>query len=189
MIETKRITLKVLEQSDAGSVLGLLSDPVINKYVMQTFSTLTINNVLQHLMASKPGTQCLPFGIYENESGAFQGIIIVNDIHPINRSACFRYLIVKSDVLRKRYGGEAAYKVANVLFNEMNIRRLHACSVAGNEAIEQVFVRSGFRVEGVAKKEMFLNGSWVDKKYWAVLKKEFKWDVKKEFDWENKTGE
>jgi RimJ/RimL family protein N-acetyltransferase len=177
MIKGNRIVLKILEQQDMQEVFDLLSEPEVSRYLFQGTSEMTVSNVSGMLIQTKPGTQYMAMGIYENDSGGFLGMIVINNIHPVNRDACLRYLVIKPEVWKEGHGLEAGGYMINHLFLEKNIRRIYASAIVDNVVMDDIFKKGGFRHEGTEKKCAFFDGKWVSKKHWAVLKKEFNWEL------------
>ena len=177
MIQGKTVTLKILEQQDMQDVMDLLSDPEVSKYLLQSTAELTINNVSGLLTFTKPGTKYLSMGIYKSDSGEFLGFVVINNIHPVNRDCCLRYLVVKQEVWREGYGLEAGGHIISHLFLEKNLRRIYAQSISENIVMEDIYKMGGFRHEGTEKKAIYINDKWSNRKHWAVLKKEFNWEL------------
>jgi len=176
MIQGNRVTLKVLEQQDMQPLLDLVDNPDVSRLMIYNKADFTVNNIHNLLLQTAPGTQCLSFGIYRNDTGAFIGFVCINDIHPVNRVANLRFLAIDPSCWNEGYAEVAGDGFIRHLFLDRNIRRITATSSAGNETIEAIFRNGGFKHEGTDRKSIFIDGKWTSVKRWGLMKKEFAWD-------------
>jgi len=72
----------------------------------------------------------------------------------------------------KGYGTEAVRLACAYGFREMRLHRIEARVVAGNERSVRVLERSGFRLEGRARKAIPQSGRWVDELHFGLLGRE-----------------
>ncbi len=78
---------------------------------------------------------------------------------------------------------EAAARVAQVGFEEMDLHRVTLRIAVGNRASERVAEKLGFTHEGLLRKEVLVHGVWLDHTLWALLEEEYRALVP---DWEER---
>jgi RimJ/RimL family protein N-acetyltransferase len=69
---------------------------------------------------------------------------------------------------------EAGARVLQVAFEELGLHRVILRVAVGNEASERVADKLGFVREGLLRKEVLVNGVWMDHSLWAMLDEEFR---------------
>lgn len=74
----------------------------------------------------------------------------------------------------KGYATEAIHLIVEHAFNKMNLRKVYAGMVHGNEASKKTFEAVGFHVEGTLRKHFYLNGKYLDCYRMGLLKSEYK---------------
>lgn len=68
---------------------------------------------------------------------------------------------------------EAARLMVSHGFRDLRLHRISAAIVAGNEASKRVVEKLGFVHEGTKRDDAFLDGSYVDREIYAVLREEW----------------
>ena len=69
---------------------------------------------------------------------------------------------------------EAATAVLAVGFEEMGLHRITLRIAVGNVSSERVATKLGFVHEGLLRKEVLVNGKWLDHTLWAMLEEEYR---------------
>lgn len=182
MITGKRVILKPLEQHEIANVLAIIHIPEVSRYLLSDLSGLTASNCLSFLAQTGAGTSCLALGIYEKESLGLIGFAVVNNIHPVHRSAHLRFVAIHPDYWNKRYGADVSYLLIKMLCLEKNIRRITTTTIADHVSMDNVKKRHGFMIEGVERQAVYYNGKWCDLNRWALLRKDIDWDSYTEVD-------
>ena len=176
MIKGDGFYLKYLESVDLASVYELITIPHNAKNIISNIATLTMSNIGSYLSATEMGTTALPMGIFTDK---LVGITIINNIHPVKRSACFSALLINDDYKKTPIPIRAASLIAKYLFTELNLHRIYATTWDGNGTMDRIYEKWGFQLEGIQRHESFIDGEWIDKKLWAVLKDEFNFEFSK----------
>lgn len=101
------------------------------------------------------------------------GIINLHNIDETNHSAETSY------ILCPRYWGkgimtEALKRVLQYAFEEIGINRVQADVFQGNYASDKVLLKCGMRKEGVARKQYYKEGAYIDATQYAILREEWK---------------
>ena len=81
---------------------------------------------------------------------------------------------IRTDEVSKGVATEAAARVLQVGFEELELHRITLRIAVGNVASERVAAKLGFVHEGVLRKEVLVHGEWLDHTLWAMLDEEFR---------------
>lgn len=112
-------------------------------------------------------------GIFVNKDKTHIGNITLQHIDWINRFAEIGILIGNEKYRGKGYSKEAIRLVAEHAFNKLNLRKVYAGMIEGNEISKKAFESVGFKVEGVFRSHFYLNDSYLDCYRLGLLKEEF----------------
>lgn len=100
------------------------------------------------------------------------GNISIWPISRRERSGEVGYWVRTSDT-GNGYATEAATKVLGVGFEEMRLHRITLRIAVGNTPSEKVAQKLGFIHEGLLRKEVLVDGVWLDHTLWAMLEEEY----------------
>jgi RimJ/RimL family protein N-acetyltransferase len=95
-----------------------------------------------------------------------------------DRSALLIYLIGEIEYWGKGLATEAAKLVVDYGFNELNLNKINASTYAPNQSSVKIIENNGFKHELTLRKEIYMNGIYVDILKYSILKKE--WQAIKE---------
>ena len=140
-------------------------------------SDMTQGNCYNYIASTPAGTHAHAYGIYEKTGGELIGFVSITGIHPTNRAAHIKAVAITPLKWNEGYITETAELIASLLFLDKNIRRVSGNSLAGNDASEYIYKKLGFKHEGTERKAVFKSGSFVSRKNWGILKKEFDWSL------------
>ncbi|MAG44432.1 hypothetical protein CL633_00910 [bacterium] len=76
-------------------------------------------------------------------------------------------------IIAKGYGTEALRILMQYLFEEFNLNRISISARANNPRAIRAYQKVGFKIEGIARKDDYFNGEFVDSVLLGVLRKEF----------------
>jgi ribosomal-protein-serine acetyltransferase len=81
---------------------------------------------------------------------------------------------IHSSATGKGVATEAAARVAQVGFEELELHRITLRIAVGNRPSERVAEKLGFTKEGLLRKEVLVRGRWMDHTLWAMLEDEYR---------------
>ncbi|MBA3018319.1 MAG: GNAT family N-acetyltransferase [Desulfobacteraceae bacterium] len=113
-------------------------------------------------------------GIFLTTNSKHIGNITLHQIDWLNKFAEVGIIIGDEESHGKGYAIEAIRLVVEHAFNKMNLRKVYAGMVHGNEASKKAFEAVGFQVEGTLRKHFYLNGKYLDCYRMGLLKSEYK---------------
>ncbi|GAA0433239.1 GNAT family N-acetyltransferase [Agaribacter marinus] len=112
------------------------------------------------------------FGMFLNEEDKLIGTINLFQVKrgPV-QCALIGYVLDKSHN-GKGYMTEAAKLVVDFGFNELKLHRIEAGVMPHNTGSIRVLEKAGFHKEGIAKKNVKINGKWEDHQVLAIINPE-----------------
>jgi ribosomal-protein-alanine N-acetyltransferase len=165
LLEGKKVNLRVVEKED----LLLLKEwknniEFIGKY--QSVSQETMRDLEKQYDEL---TEAKWFFIEKKDCTKI-GII---SYRPVFGTQEIGYAILPSE-RGKGYCTEAVKIMVDYLFLSRDIVRIQAHIDARNEASQKVLEKSGFKKEGIFRKEYFVRGEWRDSCTFSILREEWK---------------
>lgn len=168
------IYLRVLEARDAQDLLNLR---VHNHTFLQPFEPirdaeyLTLEWQLQDIENHQHGAdtdQSYAFGIFLQETDELIGRIAITGISrgPAQHANLGYFLAEEHN--GKGYMTEAVKQCVAFAFRELHLHRIQAGVMPRNLRSGRVLEKAGFRVEGLAKRYIRINGQWEDHILYAI---------------------
>jgi ribosomal-protein-alanine N-acetyltransferase len=109
-----------------------------------------------------------------HDSHGHIGNIALQDISLINRNA--EFAIILGD--RRHWGKGVSKLAAQTLlthgFEKLNLERIHCATAAPNIAMRKLALALAMAEEGCRRRQLFLDGNWVDVIEFGVLRDEFR---------------
>lgn len=68
---------------------------------------------------------------------------------------------------------EAAREVISFGFHKMNLNKIQICHKSNNLPSKRVIEKCGFTYEGTLREYFYMNGGYVDRLYYSILRKEY----------------
>lgn len=169
------VFVRFLEVSDAQALLDL---HVRNRDFFQAFSALrdeqfyTFDQQVKNIQSSlekRELDQQYTFGIFVSETEELAGIVSLTEVLRGPLQSCFIGYF-----LDKRYNGkgmmtEAVRLVVEYAFNELKLHRIEAGVMPHNIPSMRVLEKAGFHKEGIARKNVKINGKWEDHQVLAIV--------------------
>ena len=171
----EQVTVRFLHTEDAAEKLKLEVEnrEFFEAYAMTRypdFYTLPIQKELIEIYEDqKEDDQAYSFGIFENRTGLLVGTIsLVQVMRGPLQSAVLGYALDKKHN-NKGYTTEAVKLVVAYAFRKLALHRIEAGVMPGNEASVRVLEKAGFHKEGIAVKNVQINGEWQDHQVLAII--------------------
>ncbi|WP_239004579.1 GNAT family N-acetyltransferase [Paenibacillus tepidiphilus] len=124
---------------------------------------------IQKQAEARQNDQAYDFGIFTNSDQRLIGTISLFHVMrgPL-QSAIIGYDLAQKHN-GKGYTTEAVRLTVDYGFHQLNIHRIEAGVMTHNIASIRVLEKSGFHREGIARKNVHINGSWEDHQVLAIL--------------------
>ena len=173
-LQTNRLDLIEIKQDHLSNIFKLFSD----KKVTQFYNVVPLTNEdeaqkfidwFQNRFAEQVG---LRWGISLIGHNNIIGTIGFNNFTKQHRANIGFDLQV--DFWNNGYLTEAIKKVTEFGFNKLDINRIEAEVMKGNNASERVLTKCGFKNEGVLRQWMYWNNKYYDMTMFSLLQSDYK---------------
>lgn len=170
-----KIYNRFLEESDAEAFHSLETR---NREFFQTFTALrhpdfyTLEGQLKRIKTSaelREQDQQYMFGIFLNGTDELIGWISLTEVLRGALESCYVGYMMDRSHNGKGYMTEAVRLVVSYAFDEINLHRIEAGVMPHNVGSIRVLEKAGFHKEGIAKKNVKINGSWQDHQILAIV--------------------
>lgn len=170
------ISLRGLKRKDAPLMLEWMHDQDIQKGFKKNMLGASLDDAerfcLNSELSSNPQNgDSIHFAITD-ENDEYLGTVSLKELDFENKSA--EYAIT----LRKKAQGKGvAYEATGLVlrkaFYEYDLHRVYLNVLADNSSAIRLYERCGFKYEGEFREHLFLNGRYVNWKWYGILKGEF----------------
>lgn len=173
-LKGKNIFLGALSKKDKfEGYLGWINNQDTTLFMGSGRFPLNLEDIKDYIASFNASKNGMILGIFLNKSSKHIGNITLHQIDWRNRNAEIGVIIGEKSVRGKGYATEAITLIAAHAFNKVNLRKLYAGMVKGNEASKRAFEKVGFKVEGILREHFYLDGKYLDCYRMGLLKKEF----------------
>ncbi len=114
------------------------------------------------------------FAIDGKEPVKHVGFVELNSIDYLNRNAQFAIVIGDESARGKGIASDATRAILQYGFNTLNLHKMYLQVVAYNEQALHLYDKIGFKIEGVLRQQLFLDGEYHNMVCMGVLKEDFK---------------
>lgn len=109
------------------------------------------------------------FGIFSNEDNSFVGTINLFQVVRVSLQSAFIGYFIDKACNGKGYATEATKLIVDYAFHTLKLHRIEAGVMPHNIGSIRVLEKSGFHKEGIAKKNVKINGRWEDHQVLAII--------------------
>jgi [ribosomal protein S5]-alanine N-acetyltransferase len=161
-LEGKRIYLSPLSQKlDLKSYASWINDQDTTLYMGSGRFPVTVEGLKEYIRTYNKSKDGILLGIFLKKNSRHIGNITLNSIDWLNRHAEMGIIVGDKKSRGKGYATEAIGLVVDHAFNKLNLHKLYAGMIEGNEASRKAFRKSGFKEEACLRDHFYLNGSYL----------------------------
>lgn len=174
-IETKRLILRRFSYDDTENVfINWASDERVQKmYSEPVYPTReAVKGLLEKYINSYERDDYYRWAVTLKGSDECIGQIAYFLVDSKNRFAEIEYCI-GSEFQCKGYATEAAKGVIEYGFNRINLHKVQICTKTVNVQSKRVIEKCGFTYEGTLRDYFFMDGEYVGRLYFSMLRSEF----------------
>ncbi|WP_409175321.1 GNAT family N-acetyltransferase [Brevibacillus fortis] len=174
----ENIYVRLVQEADAQSLLAL---EVRNRDFFQNFTGTreeafyTLEGQIDRIknaMALKEEDRGYVFVIAKKGQDEIIGEVILSEVVRENLQSCWIGYFLDKEHNGKGYMTEAVKLVVAYAFETLGLHRLEAGVMPHNIGSIKVLLKAGFHKEGIAKKNVKINGRWEDHQTLAIVKEE-----------------
>lgn len=173
-IETDRLILRKFKYEDNQDMLDYwISDPKIQfSYFEPIYATYEeVKELLDQYISSYSDMDYYRWAIIEKDSNCI-GQIAFFLIDIDNHFAEIEYC-VGTEFQKRGYGTEATKAILDFGFNKINLHKIQICHAEDNLASKSIIKKCNLTYEGTLRDYFFVDGKYVDRLYYSILKKEY----------------
>ena len=167
----KKVVLRAMEPSDCEMVREMFNDPEIEDLVVGWAFPLS-KYAQEKWYENHYGDQDFRFIIETEEDGAV-GIATLLDIDWKNRSAEHGIKLAKKERRGKGIGTDAVMAIMRYAFDELGLNRLNGSWFTDNIASKHMYMKCGWREEGIRRKYIYKHGQWRDLVVTGILAEDY----------------
>jgi RimJ/RimL family protein N-acetyltransferase len=178
-LETERVYIRLVTQSDSRSLYEIYSDPKAMEY----WSSLPFKDesqaselVLSAINGFDSGKSLL-LAIVLKESDELIGTLSLFNIHAESKRAEIGYVLSRL-FWRKGLMAESFEALIHFCFEHLQLNRLEADIDPNNKASSALLEKHGFQVEGLLKERWIINGNVTDSEIYGLVKASYNKQLK-----------
>lgn len=172
-----KVYLRALEAADVSDdYLDWLHDEEVTRYLETGRFPTSREELAVYVQRASAAPDNLAFAIVERQTDLHVGNVALNNINWVHRTADTGVMIGRKTSRGKGYGFEAWSLLIAYAFDRLNLRKIVAGVVTGNDSSEALLRRLGFQQEGTFRAQVFADGAFRDTVRFGMFREEFyKW--------------
>jgi RimJ/RimL family protein N-acetyltransferase len=174
--QTARLTLRPFRDDDLEPFVAYRSDPLVARYQgwEAPYTREKAIDFIEEMKSKQPGRKGEWYQIIAalKSSGEVIGDVAFHVLSEDILQAEIAFTLVRS-FWGKGYATEAASRLLDYLFTELQLHRVRAICDAENLASAHVLERLGMRREGVYLENVWFKGKWGSEYLYAILDREW----------------
>ncbi|GEK33610.1 GNAT family N-acetyltransferase [Kurthia sibirica] len=168
-ISTERLNLRELQPEDALDVLTCFSNEDVLRYYGQRplTSMEQVKDILVNFATDFKRKKGVKWGIEVHGQHRIIGTIGFQEWSLEHKRADISYALFP-EFWGEGYANEAVKAAINYGFDEMELTRIGAIVLVGNEASSHILKKQGFQLEGILQNYMYQNDQPFDAEIYAI---------------------
>ena len=174
-IETERLILRRFEYTDDTAMLKywVADEKIQSLYSEPFYSTKEeVKELLDKYIDSYEKPDYYRWAIIDKNCGECIGQIAYFLVDNKNHFAEIEYCI-GSEFQCRGYATEATKAIIAFGFDKINLHKVQICTKTINQPSKRVIEKCGFTYEGTLRDYFFMNGEYVGRHYFSILRSEY----------------
>ncbi len=175
-VETERLILRRFDYTDDEDMLQywVADERIQSLYSEPVYTTKeSVKGLLDKYIGSYEKDDYYRWAIVEKQSNKCIGQIAYFLVDSKNHFAEIEYCI-GTEFQCKGFATEATKAIIAYGFNKINLHKVQICTKTINKPSRRVIEKCGFTYEGTLRDFFYMNGEYVGRLYFSMLKDEFK---------------
>jgi [ribosomal protein S5]-alanine N-acetyltransferase len=174
VLVTERLILRNFRPSDTDDVLTFRGDPIVQKYDDPAIHTRSeAQKFIDELQSEYDNREGISWAVVLKEGAVVLGAFGLHHWNPYHRRAEAGYGIARA-YWGQRIATEALRAIVQFGFEQMNLHRIYARTIADNQESVRLLERFGFRLEGTQREHSWEeDGTFHDSAIYGLLAHEF----------------
>ena len=118
------------------------------------------------------GDLAYPFFVFRKDDNLLMGGCTLSNVRRGVTQCCALGYWIGAQFANQGYMTRAIKVLLPFVFRTLGLHRIEAACLIGNDASRKLLLRAGFRQEGLARRDLLINGEWADHLLFALLKEE-----------------
>ncbi|OGU00549.1 MAG: hypothetical protein A2X80_01715 [Geobacteraceae bacterium GWB2_52_12] len=171
MLSDDLIYLRKLEATDLERAWVWINDPGV---YLKIGSQVPVSKSaqLKWFERTDQSADKIILAICIKESDAHVGNVSLDSIENRHRTARLSIFVGDTEQRGKSIGSRAIRLLADYAFNFLNLNRVWCKATSGDHQIIHFYESLGFKIEGVMRQHEYIDGNYVDKMIFGLLKDE-----------------
>ncbi|MBE6534296.1 MAG: GNAT family N-acetyltransferase [Ruminococcaceae bacterium] len=184
-LHTERLSLRPMHPIDAEDMFDYARRPEVTKYLLwrEHEDIYFSRDYLNYINRRYALGDFYDWAIIDHESRRMIGTCGFTKIDTANNSAEIGY-VLNPDFHRRGFGSEAVRRILKFGFEELNLNRIEARFMQGNEASLALMRSVGMTFEGYMRDLLFVKGSYRTVGVSSILRSEYEKIYNTEEGWE-----
>ncbi len=172
MLSDDLIYLRKLESTDLDRTWIWINDPGV---YLKIGSQVPVSKSaqLKWFERADQSTDKIILAICLKENDVHVGNVSLDSIENRHRTARLSVFVGDTEQRGKSIGSRAIRLLANYAFSFLNMNKVWCKATSGNDQIVHFYENLGFKIEGVMRQHEFIDGNYVDKTIFGLLRDEF----------------
>lgn len=173
-IDTDRLVLRKLKISDYADMYEYSRLDSVTQYLLWNShpDSRYTRDYLSFIQSQYRAGEFFDWAVIHKETGKMIGTCGFARLDFENNSAEIGY-VLNPEFWRRGYATEAVKKIIDFGFHTLNLHRIEARYIVGNEVSRHVMEKCGMTFEGIHKSALFVKDSYVSIGYCAITADEY----------------
>lgn len=170
-IESERLILRPVALSDCNeSYIRWMNDEETNRYMETRWNVQNLETITSFVREIRASDDSYLFAIVEKQSARHIGNIKIGPIHKRYHYANISYFIGEKEFRGRGLATEAIRAVCQFGFQVLNLHRIQAGVIEGNDASARALASCGFRLEGRLADKFVVSGKYADHLIYGLVR-------------------
>jgi [ribosomal protein S5]-alanine N-acetyltransferase len=174
-LEGEKIFLSPLSKDDSlENYVQWFNNQQTTLYMGSGRFPVTVENLRAYIDGFSDRKDGMLLGIFTKQNPKHIGNISLQHIDWQNRFGEIGVIIGDEESRNRGYAREAIKLIVKHAFDRINLRKIYAGIITGNNASKKAFEAVGFKSEGILREHFYLNDEYIDCLRMGLLKSEFR---------------